>query len=346
MTQTYILVDSLNLFMRCKNSVSPGLDLETRLGMALHITLMSAKSMWDRYNGSHVVFLTEGRSWRKDFYPPYKANRKTLAAQKSPRELEEDAEFMAAYDSLIEFLRDRTNATVLRQGNAEADDLIAAWIRHHPEDQHVIVSSDSDFVQLLAPNVTIYNGVTNILYTTEGIFNDRGHRLEFTLKNDGKLKVGKRNDDFVADSDWIERSLFYKCIRGDKGDNVFSAYPGARQKGTRNRIGIEEAFQDRDSKGFSYNNFMLQRWVDHNEVERLVRDDYLRNRVLIDLSQQPDDIKEQLAETVAAAHTAKHVSGVGIHLLKFCGKWDLNRVSDQASEFGKMLNAAITEQQN
>ena len=28
--------------------------------------------------------------------------------------------------------------------------------------------------------------------------------------------------------------LFEKCIRGDTSDNVFSAYPGVRKKGTKN----------------------------------------------------------------------------------------------------------------
>jgi len=36
---------------------------------------------------------------------------------------------------------------------------------------------------------------------------------------------------------------------------------------------------------------MLQRWIDHNEVEHRVLDDYERNCILVDLTMQPDDIK-------------------------------------------------------
>ena len=53
-----------------------------------------------------------------------------------------------------------------------------------------------------------------------------------------------------------------KCIRGDTSDNVFSAYPGARKKGSKNKVGMLEAFADKESKGFNWNNFMLQRWTD------------------------------------------------------------------------------------
>ena len=46
-------------------------------------------------------------------------------------------------------------------------------------------------------------------------------------------------------------------MRGDPSDNIFSAYPGVRTKGTRNKIGLREAFADRQTKGYTWNNLML-----------------------------------------------------------------------------------------
>ena len=40
-------------------------------------------------------------------------------------------------------------------------------------------------------------------------------------------------------------------MRGDPSDNIFSAYPGVRTKGTKNKIGLTEAFEDRNSKGYT-----------------------------------------------------------------------------------------------
>ena len=48
-----------------------------------------------------------------------------------------------------------------------------------------------------------------------------------------------------------------------------------------------EAFADKESKGFNWNNFMLQRWTDHNGEEHRVLDDYHPNKTLIDLTAQP-----------------------------------------------------------
>ena len=95
----------------------------------------------------------------------------------------------------------------------------------------------------------------------------------------------------LGDPEWL---LFEKCMRGDSSDNVFSAYPGVRKKGTKNKVGLLEAFEDRKSKGYAWNNMMLQRWTDHNGAEHRVLDDYNRNKELIDLTAMPDEIKDRV----------------------------------------------------
>jgi hypothetical protein len=129
-------------------------------------------------------------------------------------------------------------------------------------------------------------------------------------------------------------------MRGDTSDNVFSAYPGVREKGTKNKVGLREAYGDRDSKGYAWNNLMLQRWSDHNGEEHRVLDDYERNRILIDLSAQPAEIKTIITETIATATGAnKNISQVGIRLIKFCNLYDLKKISDQAQAYAEPLNA-------
>jgi hypothetical protein len=132
-------------------------------------------------------------------------------------------------------------------------------------------------------------------------------------------------------------------MRGDTSDNVFSAYPGVREKGTKNKVGLREAYGDRDSKGYSWNNLMLQRWSDHNGLEHRVLDDYERNRQLIDLTAQPADIKQIMFDTIATATQAnKNVSQVGIRLMKFCNLYDLKKIADQAQAYAEPLNARYT----
>lgn len=321
---TYILVDTANTFFRARHVVRG--DIDTKVGMALHITLNSIKKAWQDFNGTHVVFCLEGRSWRKDYYEPYKRNRQESRDAMNPREAEEDRLFWEIYDEFKEFIADKTNCTSIRHPNLEADDLIAGWVQNHPNDNHVIISTDGDFAQLIAPNVKQYNGVSNTTITYEGYFDDKGKTVI-----DKKTKQPKP----APDPQWL---LFEKCMRGDTSDNIFSAYPGVRVKGTKNKVGLTEAFADKQSKGFAWNNLMLQRWTDHNGVEHRVIDDYTRNVTLCDLTAQPAHVREDIDSTINSVEP-KNVTQVGMRLIKFCSKWDLQRVADQAQSFAEPLSA-------
>jgi hypothetical protein len=83
---------------------------------------------------------------------------------------------------------------------------------------------------------------------------------------------------------------------------------------------------------------MLQRWTDHNGVEHRVLDDYNRNVVLCDLTAQPTDIRE-IIDTAINEVEPKNINQVGMRLMKFCAKWDMQRVADQAQYFAEPLQA-------
>lgn len=322
----YVLIDTANMFFRARHGAFHQSDTWTKIGFALHVTLMSANKVAQRFKADHVIFALEGRSWRKDFYEPYKKNRTVARAALTEQEQEEDKMFWETYDSLTKYLSERTNCSVIRHENAEADDIIARWIHLHPTDEHIIISSDTDFVQLIAPNVTQYNGISDEHITLEGIFDAKGKQVI-----DKKTKEPKK----IPDPEWL---LFEKCMRGDSSDNVFSAFPGVRTKGTKNKVGIMEAYDDRAKQGFNWNNLMLQRWTDHNGVEHRVLDDYERNRHLIDLTAQPQEIKDKVDLAIREQVSHKDVGQVGVRFMQFCGKFELNKCSESAEQFGRWLN--------
>lgn len=323
---THIIVDLANTFFRARHAING--DADIKLGMAFHVTLNSIKKAWQQFNGGHVIFCLEGRSWRKDYYEPYKRNRAESRAALNAKEQDEEKLFWEAFDTFKDFITNKTNCTVLRHEQLEADDLIAGWIQSHPNNDHVIISTDTDFVQLIAPNVRQYNGVMEHVITYNGIYDDKGKPVI-----DKKTKEPKP----APNPEWL---LFEKCMRGDTSDNVFSAYPGVRTKGSSKKVGLLEAFDDRKTKGFNWNNLMLQRWVDHEGKEHRVLEDYERNRRLIDLSHQPDHIKEIICDTVQDAIKAnKQINQVGVKLMKFCGLYDLKKISEQAQSYAEPLNA-------
>ena len=244
---TYLLVDTMNTFFRARHVVRG--DVSEKVGMAIHITLNAINKCYKQFNADHVVFALEGRSWRKDFYTPYKKNRSDKRAALTPKEVEEDTAFFDA------------------KGNPVIDK------------------------KTKAPK-----GASNI--------------------------------------DWI---IFDKSMRGDPSDIIFSAYPGVREKGTKNKTGLLEAYSDKETRGFAWNNLMLQRWTDHNGEEHRVLDDYERNVTLVDLTAQPTEIRDYVDDIIAEHAVAKNKSMVGAHFMKFCGKWDMQRIADNATQFAELL---------
>ena len=322
----YALIDTANTFFRARHVASRNSDPWEKVGMALHLTLASVNQVVRNHKIDHVVFCLEGRSWRKEFYKPYKAHRKLDESVMTEEEIAENKLFWETYEMFTNFLIEKTNVSVLREPNSEADDIIARFIDLHPNDTHFIISSDTDYVQLIKNNVFQYNGITNELIKPEGYFKDNGKPIV-----DKKTKQNK----LLEDPQYL---LFKKCMRGDATDNVFSAYPGVREKGSKTKAGLIEAYADRNKQGYAWNNLMLQRWTDHDGVEHRVRDDYERNRTLIDLTAQPIEVKEKVDSVIRNNVRINHTPQVGVHFLRFCAKYELTKISEQADTYAKWLN--------
>ena len=320
--KTYLLVDTQNMFFRARHVAQRGASLDEKIGLAFHIMFNSVKKANNMFSGDHVVFCLEGRSWRKDVYEPYKKNRKVVLDKRSPVEQEEDTYWWEAYNDFLDFLKEQTNSSAIRSSVAEADDIIALWIEAHKDSKNIIVSTDSDFYQLINPTVSLYNGMTNQIVTANGFYDEKDNPVIDKKTNQPKS---------APDPEFL---LFEKCIRGDSSDNVFTAFPKVR------KTKIKEAFDDRHNQGFVWNNFMLSKWVDHNGNDMVVKDCYERNKQLVDLSQQPDEVKKDILTQIVEAQNSKTVEQVGVRFMKFCNKYSLEKLSQNPTEHAQYLNKA------
>lgn len=116
--------------------------------------------------------------WRSEIFPEYKANREDHPTKRWVRAAMED-------------IRQSHADLSLYSERCEADDIIYAVTRYHPG-LKLIVSSDRDFLQLVGPEVRLFNPL-------DRQFRSPGKKPEF--------------------------ELFLKCIRGDRIDNIPSACP-------------------------------------------------------------------------------------------------------------------------
>lgn len=310
--KTYLLIDTNNCFVRAFHGNRGPMSNWDRIGMTLNIVLCQLALAVDKLKPDHVIFFMEGKSWRSTIYPTYKNARKLKRAKSTPEEQEAMDGLFEAISDFTDFVSTRTNATVLRAPNCEADDLIARWTQKHPNDINIIFSNDSDFNQLLSNSVYILHPTHNYLLTIAGAYTTDG--MPYTEKNIP-----------IIDPKY---ELFYKCIRGDASDSIMSAYPGVREKGTKNKIGILQAYADMEYKGYDWQNFMLTEiLIPGTETITTVAERYALNEQLIDLTKQPLHIKKEMDDLIDNV-VSKQIQSIGMHFIRFANNYQINNIRD------------------
>ena len=203
-----LIVDGLNLAFRWKHQGK--LDFE-------HDYVRTVQSLAKSYNCGEIVVLGDGGSnYRKEIYPEYKANRKERYAEQTPEEEAEFLEFLAEFQLTMNTLKEKGYLTLKYQG-VEADD-IAAYICSQREDLGIdeiwLISSDKDWDLLVDEKVSRFSTVT---------------RKETTVHN--------WDEHYEFEPEYF---LTYKCLTGDKGDNV----PGVDGVGPKRATQLIEQYGD------------------------------------------------------------------------------------------------------
>ena len=325
----YLIIDTQHLFMRAIH-VTKG-DPYMRGSLAIHIMLMSIWQSWRTFDADHVVLCLESKTrdnWRKKIDERYKANRALARDAQTPKEKEDGDILFTILNGFLDFVRDKTNMTVLQCPIAEADDLIARFMYLHPNDEHILPSSDKDFYQLLSDNIVQFNGITKTIFSTEDcpLWEDVESRMPYDWKHN-----------VIDDPEFL---LFEKIIRGDSGDNVFSAFPGVRMKAAKGKPSISSAYADRHNKGFNWNNFMRSPWTDHHGVNHIVKDTFARNQKLVGLNEHPDDVKDIIdINIIETLLNDRQNTKIGFSFMKFCHNNSLDKMLTHVDHVARILAA-------
>lgn len=306
-----LLIDASNILYRTFFAhIKESLDVN--VGMCHHIALSTINKYFNKYKVSEVVLAFDDYSWRKAYtkrldrcvtYKKYKGNRRK---DMSPSDQQKMELFDSHIQEFIDLFQQKTSIVVLHRKYLEADDLIAGYIQEHPEDEHILVSADKDFMQLLVRNnLTLIDPMTD---------------------KERTLEEHNQDPDFF---------MFEKCLRGDSGDNVMSSYPRIRQ------TKIEEAYRDPLVRtNIMQNKFTVLVNDDDGvpeEMEFVTQEVFDENVLLMDLTAQPEYIRTLITDTITTALDNRGKFNY-MEFLRFCGKYELNAIRDRADSFVPMLS--------
>lgn len=328
MSTTFVYVDFYNLMFRNAHTSGKTASLDDKIGMMMHKLMVSLLSVKRRFKADHIMLTMDKNSWRKKVYPEYKLNRVTQRMKKTPKEQEEDSEILNAANDFFEFFRNQTRMLSVVCDGAEADDIIATNILDNPDCNHIIMSTDRDFYQLLSKKVIMYDPTMHMYLTIDGVFDE-----DFEPVIDKKTQQPKH----MGEPEW---SLFLKCIRGDPSDNIKTAYPRVREKGTKKKAGLIEAYNDRNLREMDWFTIMYHEWEDGFGNKHLVKDLYERNKELIDLRKVPEWVRDGIRRDILSQYEQRDdmkSSNIGFSFMRFCYKWELYTIGERSSDYVSII---------
>lgn len=202
--QNLMIVDALNLAFRWKHQGSTSFADDYK---------KTVDSLARSYKSGRVIIAADwgGSEYRREIFPEYKANRKELYENDSPEEKEATRLFFEEYEATLELLD--KSYTLFRYKGVEADD-IAAWLVTNRQligfDKIWLISSDRDWDLLV---------------------DEHTHRFSYVTR---KEQTPETWDNPVP----MEQYLCYKCLVGDKGDNI----PGVPGVGPKRATALLEQY--------------------------------------------------------------------------------------------------------
>jgi 5'-3' exonuclease len=197
-----LIVDGLNVAFRWKHQGVTDFKYDY---------IRTIESLAKSYKAGTIIVCADGGStYRKEIYPEYKANRKERFANQTAQEEKEFEMFMAEFSDTLTLIRQKYPVFHFR--GVEADDIAAYITKSIDYDDCWLISSDKDWDLLINDKVSRFSTVT---------------RKETTVDN------WDEHYDFE-----IEDFISFKCLTGDKGDNV----PGVPGVGPKRAVQLMEQY--------------------------------------------------------------------------------------------------------
>ena len=204
-----IVIDLNHVAYRCLFAAQKDI-LEVGWQYFKHVMYNNIFAMCKKFEATKVVLAVDSKdNWRKKVYPEYKQNRK------ENRDADESGinwnDFFKALQEFVDDVKKYFPFYVIQTKYLEADDIAGIIAKSQQNEPKIIITSDSDYIQLLKyNNVKIYDPI----------------KMSF-VKCDNP-----------------DRFLKVKILMGDKGDNITAIKPKVGQVTAEKLIDNPEKLQE------------------------------------------------------------------------------------------------------
>lgn len=155
-----LFIDAYNMIHRCRFNWGGGMaDGEYKI--VYNFTRL-IKATAEEYNADDIYFVVDGKPKKRiEKFAEYKANRKKELVD--PEEIAYWESFHRQKRIILNMVKEKYPITYVYHSDNEADDVIyhLCQTKLNPEDEGIIISSDSDYIQIINEydNVKLYNPV-------------------------------------------------------------------------------------------------------------------------------------------------------------------------------------------
>jgi len=210
-----ILIDSNNLCLRTFFSkiILEEPEAEPKYELWKYLTFDQIMGIIWKFRANEIVLAVDGKDcWRKRIYKSYKSNRKK-PREKSPIDWDR---FFIEYEAWLQELKTHLPWKVLKLTYCEADDIIGVLCRRDKE--WIIISTDSDYSQILAENVKIYNPLKQSKNSKDSnpIFTEKDPNFVDLYALDGLKKDNIQNILTPIDWDGVTKPLQFGKKKAEK----------------------------------------------------------------------------------------------------------------------------------
>lgn len=272
-------------------------DAEIDFDLVRHMilsTILSYRTRWGEEYGEVVIACDNRKYWRRKVFPNYKASRKKVR---------EDSgyDWSTIFDCLGQVkseLDEFMPYPVIDVNGAEADDVIgtlAEYSQTNDLTEHSLFQEPKPFLIVSAD-----------------------HDFQQLQKWQNVKQWSPIRKKFVEITSTPEEILMEHIISGDKGDGV------------PNILSDDDVFVT-DKRQSPIRKALIAQWKTQKPEEWVTGDmveGYIRNRTMVDLSQTPQDIKDEI---VAQYEMQQNKDRDDVH--KYFSKYNLHQLIDKIKDF-------------